>query len=182
MVITRADKNFIVQVGGRPAIEKLRAEIEALTPEERALLERGPHVGIAIAAGKERYGRGDFLVRNIIGVRREDGAIAVTDMVRPGLTIQFHLRDASTASEDLEVLLREVRDEGRRPEGALLFSCNGRGQRLFEVSDHDAGAVARELGEIPLAGFFAAGEIGPVGGHNFLHGFTASLALFESTR
>jgi len=181
LVITKAEQNFILAIGGRPAFEKLSEQLQELTPHERELLERGPHVGIAIDAGKEQYRRGDFLVRNIIGIRREDGAIAVTDMVKPGLTIQYHLRDAETASEDLQVLLREAHFSGAQPQGALLFSCNGRGRRLFDVPNHDAATVTRELGEIPLAGFFAAGEIGPVGGQNFLHGFTASLALFEES-
>jgi small ligand-binding sensory domain FIST len=181
LVITKAEQNFILELGGRPALEKLREQLQELTPHERGLLERGPHVGIAIDAGKEQYRRGDFLVRNIIGIRSEDGAIAITDMVKPGLTIQYHLRDADTASEDLQLLLGEAGSAGAQPHGALLFSCNGRGRRLFDVANHDAGTVSRELGPIPLAGFFAAGEIGPVGGQNFLHGFTASLALFEES-
>ena len=181
LVITKAEQNFILETGGQPALQRLGEQLEGLTPHERELLERGPHVGIAIDAGKEQYRRGDFLVRNIVGVRREDGAVAVTDRIKPGLTIQYHLRDAETASEDLQVLLREACAAGAQPQGGLLFSCNGRGRRLFDVPDHDAGAVTRELGGIPLAGFFAAGEIGPVGGQNFLHGFTASLALFEES-
>ncbi len=179
LVVTKADRNIIRELAGRPALEKLSGQLKDLTPAERLMLEHGLHVGIAIDARKEQHQRGDFLVRNVMGIHREDGAVVVTDMVKPGTTVQFHLRDAETASEDLRVLLREARDAGAQPLGALLFSCNGRGRRLFDVPNHDASCVTRELGEIPLAGFFAAGEIGPVGGQNFLHGFTASLALFE---
>jgi small ligand-binding sensory domain FIST len=179
-VITRADRNVIFTLGGRQALEKLAEELRELTPEERSMLERGLHLGLAIDARKERHTRGDFLIRNVVGFAREEGAIVITDVAKPGTTVQFHLRDAETASEDLEVLLGEAKTAGCRPLGGLLFSCNGRGSRLFDVPHHDAGSVARGLGDFPLAGFFAAGEIGPVGGRNFLHGFTASIALFEA--
>lgn len=178
-VVTRAEKNLIRELGGKPALEKLSAELKELSPDERAMLDRGLHVGLAIDASKREHKRGDFLVRNVLGASREDGSVVVADMVRPGTTIQFHLRDVETASEDLELLLRAASSAAAPPRGALLFSCNGRGTRMFEVPNHDTSCVARELGELPLAGFFAAGEIGPVGGENFLHGFTASIALFE---
>ena len=179
LVVTRAEKNLIHELGGKPALEKLSQELKELSVEERAMLERGLHVGIAIDARKREHRRGDFLVRNVIGFSRDESSIAVADVVKPGTTIQFHLRDAKTASEDLEYLLRDSRGSGCTPRGALIFSCNGRGKRMFEVPSHDALCFARELGDLPLAGFFAAGEIGPVGGQNFIHGFTASIALFE---
>ena len=120
-----------------------------------------------------------FLVRNVIGAD-EAGGIAITDVVRVGQTVQFHVRDAETADEDLHALLqRDVGAHERRPAGALVFSCNGRGSRLFEEPNHDARAVRSEAGPIPVAGLFAMGELGPVGGQNFIHGFTASVALFE---
>jgi small ligand-binding sensory domain FIST len=178
-VITRAERNVVFTLGGRPALEKLAEELREMTPDERSMLERGLHLGLAIDARKERHERGDFLIRNVVGFARDEGAIVITDAARPGTTVQFHLRDAETASEDLDVLLREAKTSGSRPLGGLLFSCNGRGSRLFDAPHHDAGSIARGLGEFPLAGFFAAGEIGPVGGRNFLHGFTASIALFE---
>ncbi len=177
-VITKAEKNAILALRGKPAMQVLRDQIGRLAPEERQLLAHGLHIGIAIDASKEAHARGDFLVRNVIGVNEASSAIFVTDVVRAGQTVQFHVRDAGTASEDLHILLRETRERDVSPSAALLFTCNGRGKRLFQASSHDAGAVTRELGDIPLAGFFAAGEIGPVGGRNFLHGFTASLALF----
>lgn len=179
LVVTRAEGNFIRELGGRPAWEKLKEQMLALSPQEQKLLQRGLHLGIAIDARRREHRRGDFLVRNVMGFSREDGSIAVTDLIRTGSTVQFQMRDAETATEDLEHLLRDAHRSGARPLGALLFSCNGRGTRLFAAPGHDAGTIARELGDLPLAGFFAAGEIGPVGGQNFLHGFTASLALFE---
>jgi small ligand-binding sensory domain FIST len=177
-VVTRAEDNVVLELGGRPAIERLNQDLEALGPQERQLLRNGLHLGRAIDPTRQSFRRGDFLIRNVIGVDRKAGSIAMTDQVKAGQTIQFHLRDARSASEDLELLLREARI-GPAPVGALLVSCNGRGSYLFTESGHDAGAVRRELGPVPLAGFFAAGELGPVGGRNFLHGFTASIALFE---
>jgi small ligand-binding sensory domain FIST len=179
LVVTRIESNAILELGGAPAMEKLGEEMRSLSAIERTLLGRGLHVGLAIDARKRRHQRGDFLVRNVIGLIRDAGGILVPEIVRPGTTVQFHLRDAETASEDLHALLQEARTSGSRPAGALLFSCNGRGSRMFDIPNHDAASLAREMGPLPAAGFFAAGEIGPVGGRNFLHGFTASIALFE---
>ena len=179
LVITKSENNIIFELGGRSALEKLAEQLKLVTPAERPLLERGLHIGLAIDARKRQHHRGDFLVRNVVGFVRDRGAIAVGDVVKLGTTVQFHLRDSMTASEDLQLLLREAKMLGAEPAGGLLFSCNGRGSRFFESPNHDPACVARELGSIPLSGFFAAGEIGPIGGQNFLHGFTASLALFE---
>ena len=142
-------------------------------------VEQGLHVGRVISEYQETFERGDFLVRNVMGVDKSTGGIAVTDFVRVGQTMQFHVRDAATADEDLRLLLRMSRTALPAPAGGLLFSCNGRGTRLFPAPDHDARALREELGPIPLAGFFAMGELGPVGGANFVHGFTASMVLFE---
>lgn len=181
LVVTRADGNFIHALGGRPALEKLSEQLSSLTATEQGLLQRGLHIGLAIDARKHEHRRGDFLVRNVIGIHKADGALVVADDVRTGTTVQFHLRDAETASEDLDELLAEARRGGVEAVGALLFSCNGRGRRMFDTPSHDAIRVRQGLGDVPLAGFFAAGEIGPVGGRSFLHGFTASLALLVET-
>ena len=118
-------------------------------------------------------------MRNLVGADQTSGAVAIGDVVQEGQTVQFHLRDAKSASEDLQLLLAEDRTHhGNAPKGALVFSCCGRGQGLFGQPHHDARVVTERLGNIPVAGFFAQGEIGPVGGRNFLHGYTASLALF----
>jgi small ligand-binding sensory domain FIST len=180
MVVTRADQNVIEGLGGRPPLEQLQELWPTLSPREQELFEQGLHVGRVINEYRGDFQRGDFLVRNVIGVDRDSGALAITDRVRVGQTVQFHVRDAETADEDLHALLQlDLSAHDRRPAAALLFSCNGRGTRLFPGPDHDARAVRAEAGDIPLAGFFAQGELGPVGGQNFLHGFTASVALFE---
>jgi small ligand-binding sensory domain FIST len=172
-VVTRADQNLIEELGGKPAIERLQELAGAASEEERELLQRGLHVGLVVDEHKAEFGRGDFLVRNLLGADERSGALAVGEHVSVGQTVQFHVRDADAADEDLREMLTGV-DAG----AALLFTCNGRGRHLFNVPDHDAGMVENLLGPIPLAGAFCAGEIGPVGGRNFLHGFTASLALF----
>jgi small ligand-binding sensory domain FIST len=174
--VTRAEGNVIHELGGRPPLLRLQELADGLSPEDRTLLGRGLYVGRAIDEYKVEPGRGDFLIRQVMGVDQRSGALAVGDRIEVGETIQFHVRDAATADEDLRALLDL---EAAEPaDGALLFTCNGRGSRLFPVSDHDASLVSGKLGGLPLAGFNCAGEIGPVGGKNFLHGFTASVALF----
>lgn len=176
-VITKAKKNVIYQLGGRPALNQLQEMIAKFSAKEQNLIQQGLHLGVAINAAQDSFCRGDFLVRNLMGVDHVTGAILVTDMVRPGQTVQFHVRDQTSASEDLQMLL-EQKTADQNLAGALLFSCNGRGQRMFATPNHDVQAIHRQLGPIPIAGFFAAGEIGPIGDKNFLHGFTASAVLF----
>lgn len=179
LVVTKAQRNVILELGGRPPLALVQEFFEASSPAEQRLIERGLHVGVVINEYQERFGRGDFLVRNVVGADRDSGAIAIGDFVRPGQTVQFHVRDATSADEDLrELLSAACVSGGAAPQGALLFTCNGRGTRLFPDPHHDAGVVGEMLKGIPAAGFFAQGEIGPVGGRNFLHGFTASVALF----
>lgn len=178
-IITKAQGNVIEQLGGRPAMQALRDVVEAMSPAEQSLLRKGLFIGQAISEYRESFGRGDFLVRNVIGVDDASGSIQVAEYIRPGRTIQFHVRDAETADEDLTVLLDAQRTQPAPAAGALLFSCNGRGTRLFEADCHDVAAARNAMPTTPVAGFFAAGELGPVGGKNFVHGHTASFALFR---
>ena len=173
-VVTRAERNFVEELGGKPAMARLQELAANATDNERELLQRGLHMGLVVDEHKAEFVRGDFLVRNVLGADQESGAVAVGDRVSVGQTVQFHVRDAAAADEDLREMLAGV--DAR---AALVFTCNGRGRHLFGVPDHDAGLIDQLLGPIPAAGAFCAGEIGPVGGRNFLHGFTASLALFR---
>jgi small ligand-binding sensory domain FIST len=180
MVITRAQGNFILELGGKPPLVQLQQLWQELGPRDQELFQRGLHVGRVINEYQGEFQRGDFLVRNVLGLDRDSGALAVTDRVRVGQTVQFHVRDAATADEDLHALLQlDLCAHETRPQAALLFTCNGRGTRLFDAPHHDARAVRAEVGAVPVAGFFAQGELGPVGGQNFIHGFTASVVLFE---
>ncbi len=178
-VITKAERNMVFELGGQPPLVLLKELFATLSPDDQRMMQSGLHLGRVTNEYQEDFRRGDFLVRNVIGVDGETGAIAIGDYVRTGQTVQFHLRDAASADEDLRELLAAVKDDGRAA-AALMFTCNGRGTRLFDGPHHDAGTVRDLLGEIPLAGFFAQGEVGPIGGRNFVHGFTASLAVFES--
>jgi small ligand-binding sensory domain FIST len=179
-IITRADGNLIHELGGRPPLARLREMAAALPSRDQELLAQGLQLGVVIDEYRAEPGQGDFLIRGVVGADPDSGAIAVGDQIQVGQTVQFHVRDGQSADEDLRrALARESAAlGGRRPAGALLFTCNGRGSRLFTEPDHDAGLIAATLGDIPLAGFFCAGELGPVGGQNFLHTFTASIALF----
>ncbi|HEX9968491.1 MAG TPA: FIST N-terminal domain-containing protein, partial [Acidimicrobiales bacterium] len=162
-VVTKAERNVVYELGGKPAVERLVSS--ALEPEDIALVNQGLHLGLVVDEHKAEFGRGDFLVRNVLGADRDNGAIAVGDYVEVGTTVQYHVRDAMTADEDLRTLLA-----GQAASGALLFTCNGRGARLFGAPDHDAALLDEALDGAPVAGFFAAGEFGPVGGRNFVHG------------
>lgn len=216
LVITGGHRNIITALGGRSAFEVLRDTVNELDETDRLLLPNGIFIGRVINEYKDRFGRGDFLVRGVMGVDQSVGAVAVGDAVQVGQTVQFHVRDAETASEDLTMLLEA--EQLRRPAvGALLFTCNGRGRKFFSKPNHDAQAICAALDaaraegsewdwgasdvnatspvedrvqdapgdaapstdSVPLAGFFAAGEIGPIGDRSFVHGHTAIAAIFR---
>jgi len=180
--VTRAERNVLFELGGAPAMSRIEELYGEAGERDQLLIRRGLHVGSAITETKPELARGDFLIRNVVGVDRESGAIAISDLIEVGRTVQFQVRDAESAREDLRVVLeRERRARPSDVAGALLFSCNGRGSALFGQPDHDVTAVRRAFGDVPVAGFFAAGEIGPVAGKNFLHGFTASILLFRES-
>jgi small ligand-binding sensory domain FIST len=179
MTITAAQGNVIEELASAPALERLRDAIGTLEPDQQRLAAKGLMLGVVIDENQPAYERGDFLVRPIIGADPERGSIALGERVRVGQTVRMHVRDGASADEDLRVALRSqavaLGESGAA--GALLFTCNGRGLHMFDVPDHDATAVEDSLG-VPAGGFFCAGEIGPVGGRNYLHGFTATLAVF----
>ena len=177
LIVTRAEHNVIFELAGRPALDRLISLVESLGPEDRALAARGLHCGLVIDERKETFARGDFLIRGVVGADREQGAVAIGDIVEVGTTIQFHVRDAESADDDLHSLLGALE---RPVDAALVFTCNGRGTHLFGAPHHDAAAVSEHAAPgAAVAGMFCAGELGPVGGRNFLHGFTASIALFR---
>jgi small ligand-binding sensory domain FIST len=181
MVITKAKGNVVEAVGGKSPLDALNEIVNAMPSSEHALLRNGLFLGRAISEYRDTFGRGDFLVSNLLGADQKSGAIAVNGEVRIGQTVQFHVRDAATADEDLRLLL-DGQKAGGSPTGALLFSCNGRGTRMFQEPCHDVGVSRELLPNTPVAGFFAAGELGPVGGKNFVHGHTASFALLRTRK
>jgi len=181
MTITAAEGNVITELASEPAIERLREAIATLTPSEQALAAGGLMLGLVIDENQPDYERGDFLVRPVIGADPEAGSIAIGERVRVGQTVRMHVRDGASADEDLRAALgvqsAALGSEGAA--GALLFTCNGRGAHMFDAPDHDATALLDAL-HAPVGGFFCAGEIGPVGGRNFLHGFTATMGIFPA--
>jgi small ligand-binding sensory domain FIST len=176
-VITRCEGNIVYELAGRPALERLRSEIAALSSEEQALAARGLLAGLVIDENRPEYDTGDFLMRGLLGADEATGALALGETVRAGQTLRFFVRDAASADADLRQALADA-PPGARLAGALLFTCNGRGTNMFPEPDHDARIVVEALGTQALAGFFCGGEIGPVGGKAFLHGLTATLAVF----
>jgi small ligand-binding sensory domain FIST len=181
MTITAAEGNVIAELASKPAVQRLREALAELDPREQDLAASGLMLGIVIDENKPEYGRGDFLVRPILGADSESGSLAIGERVRVGQTVRMHVRDGASADEDLREALRAqaVALGGGGAAGALVFTCNGRGSHMFEVPDHDATAIEDTLAA-PAGGFFCAGEIGPVGGRNFLHGFTATMAVFPA--
>jgi len=178
--LTKVEQNFIKEIGNRPAYKVLEETFNGLPPAEQQKSRGNLFVGLATNEYLEDFHRGDFLIRNLLGGDPQSGIVAIGALPRIGQTIQFQRRDAAAATEDLHALLAHVKQElaGKTIYGGCLCSCNGRGKSLFSAPDHDARMVQTELGPLGVAGFFCNGEIGPVGTKNFLHGFTASLALF----
>ncbi len=182
-VVTKVDGNVIQELGGIPPLERLEITLRALGEDQRQQAANGLQIGVAMNEHRENFGQGDFLIRGLLGADRQSGYLALADFVQEGQTIQFHVRDAHAAGTDFHNLLERERMAfpNRTPKGALLFSCHGRGERFFQIPHHDIASVHQHLSALPVAGFFAGGEIGPVGGKNFLHGYTASMALFYDT-
>jgi small ligand-binding sensory domain FIST len=182
MFVTRSQGNVVYALDGNNPIGVLQDLYQRSDPRDRELFQHSLFVGIVMREQQLEYGRGDFLIRNIVDADQEASRLGVGAPVRDGMVVQFHLRDAATSAEDLRsMLLRYGADSRRsRPEGSVLFSCLGRGTALYGAANHDADEFRRQLGDIPLGGVFCNGEIGPVHGTTFLHGYTSSFGLFRS--
>jgi small ligand-binding sensory domain FIST len=177
-IVTGAEGQIVETIAGRSAYKVLLETVTGLPSDVRARARGNVFVGLAMDERRETLGRGDFLIRNLIGADPERGAIVIGAEPRPGQTLQFQIRDRTAADEDLRALLDGARSGlAAGPVAGLLCVCNGRGVGLFGEANHDAAAVAGRFGPVPLAGFFCNGEFGPVGPRNFVHGYTASLAL-----
>ena len=180
MTVTRCEGNVILELAGRPALQRLEDLLLTLSPGDQAIAGTGLQIGVVHDEYADQHEQGDFLVRSLVRVDSERRALVIADDVQVGQTVSFQLRDAEAASDDLQRMLARwgKSTDTRRPAGALLFSCNGRGERFFTTSDHDALTLRDELGGAEVAGFFAAGEIGPVAGRNHLHRFSAAVVVF----
>ncbi|HJN77564.1 MAG TPA: FIST N-terminal domain-containing protein [Myxococcota bacterium] len=176
--ITRGQGSLVAELDGKPAVNVLDELFTDLDILERTLFASSPMVGLSVDADREAYRPGDFLIRHLAGLDRDRGVIAVGGRVETGQVLQFHLRDRHASTVDLSDLLRR---QAQRPQaqGALLFSCLGRGEGFYGEHDHDSNLMREHLGDVPLGGFFCNGEIGPVHGRTWLHGYTSSFALFR---
>ncbi len=179
MFVTRSERNVIHEIDGRRAGGVLQELYNAASTEDKQLFRSSLFLGIVMREDRQEYRHGDFLIRNVMGIDGQNGALVIGALVRDGMVVQFHLRDARTSAADLDELLARYRGE---PAGGLLFSCLGRGQHLYGQPDHDSAAFRRHAGDVPLGGFFCNGEIGPVQGTTFLHGYTSAFALFRPRR
>jgi small ligand-binding sensory domain FIST len=185
LFVTRANGSLLVELDGRPPLEKLQQLFEEAPPRDRQLMQSSLFLGVEMRPDLSHYGRGDYLIRNLQGADARSGTLAVAAALREGQVVQFHLRDAQTSAEDLLARLDRYRadhDGDVAPAGALLFSCLGRGAWLYGRPNHDSDAFASRLGPVPLGGFFCNGEIGPVERHTFLHGYTSAFGLFRPRR
>ncbi|MBA2117402.1 FIST signal transduction protein [Bremerella alba] len=180
LIITKAERNVVHELGGLPALNQLEAIYKTLPVTDQQLVSRGLHIGRVVDEYQADRSQGDFIVRNVVGIEKETGSLMIGDYVKPGQTVQFHVRDEFSASAELKQLTAEMKKNGSSPMSVLTFTCNGRGSKLFSEPHHDANCLKTAFGKIPNAGFFASGEIGPVAGKNFLHGFTASVAVLEA--
>jgi small ligand-binding sensory domain FIST len=182
LFVTRCRDHLLIELDGRPAMEIVRGLFESASPRDRALMQSSLFLGIEMRPELQEYRRGDFLIRNLVGADPDSGAIALAAALRDGQVVQFHLRDGETSAEDLDERLIRYRGgqaPGGEPSGALLFSCLGRGERLYGRPNHDSDAFRRHLGALPLGGFFCNGEIGPVERRTFLHGYTSAFGIFR---
>ncbi len=179
MFVTRCAGNMLHELDGRPPLEVINELYETANARDQELFRTSLFMGLEMKASRSEYHRGDFLIRNLLDAEQETGSLLIAASLRETQVAQFHLRDARTAAEDLEHQLTRYADEKRAACGALLFSCLGRGQHLYEERDHDSNAFRRHLGDLPLGGFFCNGEIGPVEDQTFLHGYTSVFGLFR---
>lgn len=179
MIVTAVDGPTVLELAGVPALDRLVEVARTVSPDDRHLFEAGPQVGIVVDETKPTFGTGDFLIRNVMGADPDRRGVVIGDQVTVGTTLQFHVRDADSADDELRRLLAEADADGPPAAGALVFTCNGRGPAFFGEPDHDAALVADVAGPA-VAGMACAGEIGPIGGRNHLHGYTASILLLHA--
>lgn len=190
LTVTQCDTNVLVSVNNQPPLAYIQELYEKLEPRDKELLQSSLFIGLLMDPFKKDPKQGDFLIRNIVGLDQPKGILAIGANLRPGQTVQFHLRDAATSREDLNLMLsnsesaklKSMAAGNPSQSGAMLFSCLGRGRRLYGEPDHDSALFKSVIGDIPVGGFFCNGEIGPVGGKTYLHGYTSSIAVFSPVK
>lgn len=181
LIITKSENNVLYELAGKPALQVLSDLFKALPPDDQQLAQHSLFVGLVMDENRHQFERGDFLIRNIMGIDETSGALIIGALLQMGQTLQFQLRDAETSKEDLKILLGKLKHKERpkTSEGAILVSCCGRGKGLYGELDHDVKIIQAMRGPIPLSGFFANGEFGPVDNKNHVHGYTSSLTIIR---
>ena len=177
--VTRCDGHLLFELDGRPALDVLEEICGELSAADLELAKAALFVGLVMDPERQSYGQGDFLLRNLLGAMPEERALAVGAHLQENRVVQFHVRDARASWADLDSLMAYHAAHCDKPAGALMFSCLGRGTNLYGEVGHDTKVIYSHLGEIPMGGFFCNGELGPVGGQTFLHGYTSALAFFR---
>lgn len=182
--VTKCHNNFLIELDGVSAVRVLKELLESLSAQDQELARNSLFLGVVMDEFKDDFKVGDFLIRNILGIEPRTGSLVIGELLRNERRVQFHLRDAATSADDLQMMLKrycDQRSDDKKSEaaGALLFSCLGRGRYLYGEANHDSDCFRQYLGEVPLGGFFCNGEIGPVGGTTFLHGYTSSFGIFR---
>lgn len=178
LTITGVEGNEVLTLGAKPTLQVLEELLIELSEVGRQIEPHNVLAGLASTEYVDEFKTGDFVVRNFVSGDRDRGSLGVAALPRVGQTMQFQLRDRASADTELRRLTAELAATVQ-PFASLLFACGGRGERLFGTPHHDASLLAERFGAKPGAGFFCNGEIGPVGGKNFVHGYTASIALFH---
>lgn len=180
MFVTLSHENLVRELDGRSPREVLADAFERLPPAEREIFGQSLFIGLAMRPDASQYVPGDFLIRNILGMDPQSGALWVNAHIPTNSVVQLHLRDAATSAYDLERTLTSYRaSRPMPPAGALLFSCNGRGMNLYGQADHDSNAFRRLVADVPVGGFFCSGEIGPINNSTYVHGYTSAFAVFR---
>ena len=179
LIVTKAEGNVLQELGGRSPLDVLRETLSRCPPDDQRLARHSLFAGLVMNEGRSGYKRGDFVIRNLMGFDQDSGSLVLGAALRRGQTLQFQLRDSATSDTDFQSMLGAMPEGGAAPRGALLVACCGRGEGLYGEPDHDAALVQSMRGPLPLAGFFANGEFGPVDGRNYIHGYTSSLVVIR---
>ena len=190
LTVTKCRRNFLLGLNEQRPIQVVQDLYRNAPEDDQELIRSSLRIGIIMDPFKqEKPEPGDFLIRNILGQTPDDGGLAISAVLREGQLVQFHVGDSAAAHQDLNGVLRRyskaMLQEGKGdslpppPAGALLFSCLGRGRHMYGHPNHDTENFQTLMGPVPVAGFFCNGEIGPVGGTTYVHGFTSCFGLFR---
>ena len=177
--VTKADGQIIFELDGEPALENFKGTLQLLTQDDIRRSGGTVFVGIAMDDTNKNPTRGDFLIRNLVGISEEHAALAISEEVKVGQLVQFHLRNPAAAAEEIEAIVAQLAEKTREqsPAFGLYFNCLGRGKGLYGVTNHDINIIQEQFPGLPVIGFFGNSEFAPIGGQNFAHAYTGVFVL-----